>query len=240
MKTNTFKKISAAVLSLSLIGGTVPADLAGISLFDTSISVSAEEAVVSFSKKTGTLTIKSGEINPDDIRYFAGDSRVKHVIAEKGAVMPENCRDLFSLYLAEDIDLSKADASKMKLMEDMFYDCARLKTLDISSFWAGSESMDLMFACCPKLTTIYVSDKWMGVANTYHTCWTWDGLFEGCYKLKGENGTAYSKYGDKQSYACIDTAEHPGYFTQKVPEVSVKKKQLDKKKKTLKAQNSEE
>ena len=52
MKTKTINRISAAALAVTLIGGAVPVGFTGISLFDTSVTVYAEEAVVSFSNKT--------------------------------------------------------------------------------------------------------------------------------------------------------------------------------------------
>ncbi len=179
----------------------------------------AEEAIVRLDKK-GTLTLCAGDVNYDDVRHFADDSRVKRVVCEDGAVLPEDCEQLFREYRAKEIDLSKADASAVTDMRMMFYDCENLVTVDMSCLTGGTDMVEEMFEECPKLTTVYVYDKWKRVPDTYHTTWTWEGMFDGCDKLVGGNGSKYSELGDDTIYARIDTEDHPGYFTEKKPEIN--------------------
>ena len=67
-----------------------------------------------------------------------------------------------------------------------------------------------MFQKCTSLKTIYVSDKWnMGsVTDSSY-------MFYGCTSLVGGNGTTYNASYIDKTYARIDTAGTPGYFTKK-------------------------
>ena len=186
------KRTAAAVLAVTVFSGASSVYPGAFDFLDMSFQASAEEALVSFSRKTGILTIKAGDVNPDDIRHFSGDKRVNRVTAEKGAVLPENCDNLFRNYEADEIDLSKADASKINSMNGMFRGCTSLKTLDLSSFYAGTDEMMYMFDGCSSLKTIYVSDKWSGVEDTYLSEWLWEGMFTGCTSLAGGNGTKFN------------------------------------------------
>lgn len=60
------------------------------------------------------------------------------------------------------------------------------------------------------LTTIYVSDKF-----TMNKVTTSRNMFTGSTKLVGGAGTAYSSAHIDKTYARIDTASTPGYFTSK-------------------------
>ena len=93
----------------------------------------------------------------------------------------------------------------------MFWNCDDLTTLDLSSFDTRKVTdMSDMFYDCNALTTIYVSDTWSTTNVTSSS-----NMFSKCTKLVGGNGTAYnSSYTDK-TYARIDTASTPGYFTAK-------------------------
>ena len=144
--------------------------------------------------------------------------------------------------MAEDIDLSKADGSKVKKMNYMFSCCQNLKTLDISSLYGGTDQMEMMFKYCSSLTTIYVSDRWEGVLGTYDVIWNpdWEGVFRGCTSLKGGNGTAYSENGDHYYYAVIDRSDRPGYMTEVKPKVLAKGVKIDQSEATLKAEKMEQ
>ena len=85
-----------------------------------------------------------------------------------------------------------------------------LSTLNISSFDTSNvTNMSYMFST-PFLSTIYVGDDW-SVAGLTATD-SDNGMFENCYDLVGGNGTSFDNTTDK-SYARIDTASTPGYFT---------------------------
>ena len=139
----------------------------------------------------------------------------------------------------EAIDLSKADTSKVKDMSCMFRDLTKLNTLDISGFdtsnvtdmssmFMGCESlysidlrsfdtskvedMSKMFKSCTNLAQIVVSDKWGTDAVTNS-----EDMFYKCTSIVGKNGTKYTYNNITHEFACIDTEETPGYFTDKKP-----------------------
>ena len=137
----------------------------------------------------------------------------------------------------ESLDLSLFDTSNVTAMSSMFDGCRNLSSLDVSNFntknvtemcymfrgWNKLVSLDLssfdtsntinmncMFHFSANLQTIYVSKNF--VTNNVKYC---TNMFTNCKKLVGQNGTSYnSSYTDK-TYALIDTADTPGYFTYK-------------------------
>ena len=138
----------------------------------------------------------------------------------------------------ETFDLKNFDTSHVIDMSDMFHHCESIKTLDLSSFDTGSvTTMESMFEWCEaleildlrnfdtskvtnmsemfyfdnELTTIYVAE------NTDWASYIVDGtdMFSSCRKLVGENGTTYDGNNVNVTYAHVDTAEKPGYFTVK-------------------------
>lgn len=114
-----------------------------------------------------------------------------------------NCSSLTSL------DLGNLDTSNVTNMLAMFYSCTTITTIDLSSFDTSNvEYMGDMFCNCDELTTIIAS-------NTFVTTNVIDSsqMFYGDTNLVGGNGTVYdANYIDK-TYARIDTAGTPGYFT---------------------------
>lgn len=94
----------------------------------------------------------------------------------------------------------------------MFQNCTSLTSLDLSVLSPQNVTdMSGMFAGCSNLTTIYVDeDKWTTAAVSNS-----DGMFDSCNKLKGGSGTTFNVGNDDQTYACVDKAGQPGYFTQK-------------------------
>lgn len=119
--------------------------------------------------------------------------------------MFENCAALAN------VNFSGVDVSRVENMVRMFSGCKALKTLDLSSFDTSSvSSSNYMFNGCVRLTTIYVSDRWSTEAVTKSTS-----MFTGCSALVGGNGTAYNSSVVDATYARVDTASAPGYFTYK-------------------------
>ena len=97
-------------------------------------------------------------------------------------------------------------------MEDMFYDCDSLTSVDLSSFdISRSNNMGRMFYSCEQLKSIFVSENFV-VPQSAVT----DEMFLNCYELVGGKGTVYdSRYLDG-TYAKIDDgqySESPGYLT---------------------------
>lgn len=110
------------------------------------------------------------------------------------------------------LNLSSFDTKNVEDTAHMFYGCSNLNILDLSSF--DSNSIDktwLMFANCEKLSTIYVSNFDLSNVATSKS-YT---MFDGCINLVGGNGTRYNSLFTDKTYARIDTADTPGYFTYK-------------------------
>lgn len=85
-----------------------------------------------------------------------------------------------------EIDLSNLDTSRVETMDDMFKDCAKLKT-------------------------IYTDDKFSTDKVTSS-----DGMFTGCTTLEGGEGTKYDSSKTDKTYARVDGGTaNPGYFTEK-------------------------
>ena len=116
-----------------------------------------------------------------------------------------NCSSLTS------VDLSDLDTSSVTYMGFMFWGCESIKSLDLSSFDTSSVTwMSYMFEGCSSLATIYVSDLWSTASLLSGA-----GMFTDCTSLVGGNGTTYSSDCVDDTYARIDTASTPGYFTYK-------------------------
>ena len=103
----------------------------------------------------------------------------------------------------------------------MFQGCSSLETLDISGLSSASiTGCDNVFRSCPTLTTIYVQKDFdlSGLANTGNRQW----MFFSTSCLVGGNGTKASVAKvTGTSYARIDTAETPGYFTLKTQTLTI-------------------
>ena len=105
--------------------------------------------------------------------------------------------------------ISYLNTSKVTNMNQMFYYCSSLKSLDISHFNTSEVTdMGYMFMLCNNLRTIYVGDGWSTGAVTQST-----NMFSNCTSLKGGKGTTYNDSNPKdKSYAHIDGEGGPGYF----------------------------
>ena len=147
-----------------------------------------------------------------------------------------NCTHLTSL------DLSSFDTNNVTSMNSMFLGCIQLKeikfgsnfntknvtdmfmmfqrcginTLDLSTFNTSKvNDMRYMFYNCSTLTTIYVSEY----NETTDTGWTTKSvtnstnMFNFCRDLVGGIGTTYNSSILDATYARIDKAGEPGYFT---------------------------
>ena len=112
------------------------------------------------------------------------------------------------------VNVSSFNTSKVKNMNFMFLECSKITSLDLSSFSTESlKDTDQMFNRCYAISTIYVSDRWSN-KNIINRRW----MFGASPKLCGGNGTKFTAGNDSTTYARIDTAEAPGYFTYKAAE----------------------
>ncbi len=161
--------------------------LAGAVIYTVTASAADSRApTVSFDTKTATLTLKAGNVKKADVQAYRKKD-VKHVTAEKGAVLPEDCEKMFEKFRAEDIDISRADTSKVTSMRGMFMDCAGLKSVDLSGInTSGVTNMSSMFRRCELLKTIDLSSfDTSGLISA-------DYMFSECTELKTIDLTGFS------------------------------------------------
>ena len=112
----------------------------------------------------------------------------------------ENFTGMFArMYYIDTLDLSSFDTRNVKNMDSMF-------VLSIST----TETLEEMQNIVPALKTIYVSDSW--TTNNVTSTGT---LFANCTNLVGGAGTTFNTANVAKTYARIDTASTPGYFTKK-------------------------
>ncbi len=116
-----FKKISAAVLALTIVCAAAPsAGYAGI--LRPAVTAGAVGSGVSFDAESGVLTL-SGAFAAADVRTILDNENitVNKIIADETAVFPADCTRLFSGNAVIDtIDISKADTSGVTSMNLMF------------------------------------------------------------------------------------------------------------------------
>ena len=106
--------------------------------------------------------------------------------------------------------LNSWNTSNVESMGSMF-DSFQGTSLDLSSFDTSKVTyMNMMFMNSSNLKTIYASDKF-DVTNVT----TSGDIFSNSVNLVGGNGTKYDSTKTDKTYARIDTADTPGYFTKK-------------------------
>ena len=109
----------------------------------------------------------------------------------------------------KELNVTSFNTEKLNTMSRMFSSMKSLKELDVSSFNTSKvTNMEKCFDNMFELTTIYASSSFVTTSAT-----TSGKMFINDSKLVGGNGTKYnSSYVDK-TYAVIDSATTPGYFT---------------------------
>ena len=146
-----------------------------------------------------------------------------------------NCESLVNVDFGSYGEEGAFTASTMSDFDDMFYNCTSLEVLDLSAFnlERNMPSAKTMFANCINLTTIYATnpDTHEGYGFRFNkvdnageksSIGNEKGIFYGCVKLTGGNGTVYNDSTDigkgiKCNRARVDTAGEDGYFTEKDP-----------------------
>ena len=123
----------------------------------------------------------------------------------------KNVKNMYNMFgycrSLEFMDLSAWNTQKLETTTDMFTNCTSLEEVDLSN-WNGGYSFGQMFQGCSELTTIYATNDWYTDGTTYS-------VFQGCNKLVGGAGTAYtSPSTDGAVYAKLDGgSSNPGFFT---------------------------
>jgi surface protein len=122
----------------------------------------------------------------------------------------ENMREMFYGCAAlRTLYLTNFNTENVRVMYGMFRDCTALLTIAIPNFNTEKvTTMMYMFKECTSLITIYGGD-WIKSQSLVST-----GMFDNCTHLIGGNGTHFNSYYTDATYARIDRAGTPGYFTQ--------------------------
>lgn len=227
------KKTTAAVLSLTMLGGVGTVLPEGVSLAAPVLTAQAVNAfqTISYDASTKTLYLLPGEISLDEVQSLAkGDNAkgVHHIVALEGSVLPEYSWTLFANYqFVQTVDLSKADASNVVRCSYMFQNCLELTSVDLSNFETTSlNNMEGMFYSCEKLEYLDLSSfhtsqvqfmnhmfihckklKAIIVSSEWSTAGvTSDSeMFTDCVSLKSWKGTVYDSSITNSSYARIDS-----------------------------------
>ena len=125
---------------------------------------------------------------------------------------PTTCRNLLAnlVNLTTITGMEKyLNTDKVTSMYQMFAGCNSITTLDLTNFNTESVTdMEGMFTYCRNLTAIKVGTGWETNKVTSSSA-----MFDNCSELIGGNGTKYSSSHIDHTYACIDGASTPGYFT---------------------------
>ena len=177
MKTKIKKAITA--IALAVICCTAPTCFSSKTYFPHSLIVHAENASsVSFDSATGTLTL-NGNVVSEEVKAYAKNAAVKKVVAAEGTVLPSDCKNLFSEFKAESIDLSNAEAGNVTDMSFMFRYCDKLKTITFGNFNTSKcKYMQAMFQNCTALTSLDLSS--FDTSNVVDM----EAMFYWCYTMK--------------------------------------------------------
>ena len=178
----------------------------------------------------------SGYLDGENLIEIWQDGTSVMFLSDADMYAPSNCRSMFYAYhdLLQ-IDLSNFNTANVTDMGYMFHNCDALTTLDLSNFnTANVTDMGSMFAGCSVLTTLDLSNFSTANVTTmymmFNSCSSlttiyggdWiknvslnsSQMFTACTSLVGGNGTSYNSYYTDATYARIDRAGTPGYFTQ--------------------------
>ena len=182
------------------------ANIPDVATFQAAVPSTATEIVFAYYGSVDlTGYTKSGSIGKDIDVYSDGTKYA--VLSGKTIFAPENSAEFFKGRTAlTSLNLSNFDTANATSFEAMFRGCRGLTSLDVSNFdTAKATSFVRMFYGCSGLTTIIAGDWSASVTST--------NMFNGCTSLVGGNGTTYNSSHIDATYAHIDVADNPGYFT---------------------------
>jgi bacterial surface protein 26-residue repeat len=225
-----------------LCGGSVPPtpkrayipDVATITYYVTGDTTSCIFGYKSEYSTSGYTML--GYLDDENLIEIWQDGTNIMFLSDADIYAPSNCRAMFYAYhdLLQ-IGLSNFNTANVTDMGYMFYNCDALTTLDLSNFnTANVTDMGSMFAGCSALTTLNLSN--FNTANVttmymmFNSCSSLTTIYGGdwikneslnssqmfiaCTSLVGGNGTHYNSSHTDATYARIDRAGTPGYFTQ--------------------------
>lgn len=190
---------------------TAAAALLGAALCTAGATLSA--SAEGTAELVGDTLILSGNINREDVHFYATNNNVKKVvIGEDGAVLPENSSYLFRDLRAESIDLSGADGSSVTRMDGMFEACDNLQSVEFGGLDTSNvDNMERMFFYCESLKTLDLSgldtSELASLNNMFAHCTSleevdlsgfdtskvmfFSGLFEDCFSLKSADLSSF-------------------------------------------------
>ncbi len=156
---------------------------------------------------------------PDEMHthYLVGGDDVKKGVIDasmKEAGLTTTCQMFaYLIELTEIEGMENLVTDEVTSMKDMFDDCAKLASIDVSGFnIAKVTNMSGMFRDCSLLTTILCSENW----SRSNVLTSSDEMFNGCVSLVGGSGTKYDASHIDKAYAHLDEGNsNPGYFTLK-------------------------
>ncbi|MBP5432594.1 BspA family leucine-rich repeat surface protein [Ruminococcus sp.] len=204
MKKQLIRKITAAAMAFAMIGAAVSAPVDKSSLLGSIFTAFAETSTATFDESTGVLTLH-GNFEKEDL--YDWKATADTIVFDEGTVFPEDCSYMFFACLADEIDLSNVDTSKVTNMEGMFngcyaesinlsgidtsnvtnmshmfIDCNHLKSLDLSGIDTSNVTdMSLMFYFCYCLEPLDLSS--FDTSNVTDM----EGMFLGCESLESLN-----------------------------------------------------
>ena len=184
MKNSFFKRVTASVIALLMVGASIPAGSSFAELIDlASVSASAEETHDSsyIDIDAGTLYIAGNNLSSELHQFLTEESNsVTKIVALPSAKIPETCSGLLSSFPnVETIDLSAADFSQAKDLTAFFGSINSLRSVKLSGVnMPVVEDMTAMFNNCSKLISVDLTGIQMG--NTLKST---SSMFMGCEKL---------------------------------------------------------
>ena len=111
-----------------------------------------------------------------------------------------------------ELDVSEWNTANVTRFNGLFMGCTGLTELDLSGWDTSSGNLfAFMFKGCTNLKTIWGPERFLAADDMMK-----NGdreIFADCSALVGGNGTKYDKNHTDLTYARIDTAGAPGYFT---------------------------
>ena len=157
----------------------------------------------------------------DMYEMFAGCEKLTNIVfSENFGANCSNMSDLFARCSAlVTLDLSNLNTENCSGISHMFSHCTSLTELDLSHMDTRNCSGDAfayIFDHCTNLKTIYVNPElWVVNALDVDEIGMSVLMFQGCESLVGGFGTTYDADHVGPTYARVDTAQTPGYFTAK-------------------------
>jgi len=131
IKRNTIKRVTAGLLALALVAGTMPANVGGFLTGGTAIVASADTQNAPYVVGTTlhlagsgwTMSTMWGAAGVDTYWDYpkSQNSTITKIVADQGTVLPTNCSIFAIAFTAlTEIDLTNADASEVTNMNSMF------------------------------------------------------------------------------------------------------------------------